>query len=350
VRGAVLGDGSTATGLKQGEAERLLALRKGNAERGMPQAPRAGRLTFDEAMADVVADYTLHKRRSLDALKRRIQLHLLPAFSGWKLAAVTTTALRAFVARRQAENAKPATINRELAVIGHAFTLAMEAGSLFARPKIPTLSEKGNERRGFFEPEAFASVCRYLPGPLVRLVTFLYITGWRGKSEGQKLLWAWVDFAAGEVRLPAGVSKTQEPRTFPFTNELRALLIEQRAVVDAIQREHQRVVPHVFCYEDGRPIKYWWRTWHSACKRAGVPGRVVHDFRRTAIRRMVRSGIPERVAMQMCGHKTRAVFERYNIVSSSDLLDAAAKLNATSTISAVSDTVEPLPASGETSK
>ena len=137
----------------------------------------------------------------------------------------------------------------------------------------------------------------------------------RGEILG--LRWANADFFAGEIRLDPGTTKNDEPRTIPLAGQLLEML--------KIEREKNPGAEFVFT-RNGQRIGTFWKAWKSACKRAGLQGLLFHDLRRTGVRNLVRAGVPERVAMAISGHKTRAIFERYNIVSGRDLKDAARKL------------------------
>ena len=283
--------------------------------------------TFQRAVREVLDDYRMNGRRSLADVERHVGLHLAPFFRRRRLGAITTADVRRYVLHRQDEGAKNATINRELSVLKRAFTLAVAASALGSRPQIALLREN-NGRRGFFEPEQFDAVRRRLPPDLADFVCFLYTTGWRWRSEVARLRWDNVAFDAGEVRLDPGTTKTGDGRVFPFTSDLRVLLVGRREITDRREHDLGRVVPHVFTRANCEPVGSFTKAWATACRAAGIAGRVLHDFRRTAVRNLVRAGVAERVAMQMVGWKSRHMLDRYHIVSAADLIEAAEKLDA----------------------
>jgi integrase len=162
------------------------------------------------------------------------------------------------------------------------------------------------------------------------LSPFAYFTGWRVRSELLPLTWAHVDTNAQILRLDAGTTKNSEGRTFPYgaLRDLVDAIKAQTAVRDALKTKGI-ISPWLFPDEHGgRLPAFYDHVWDVARKAAGCPGRIPHDFRRTAVRNLVRAGVAEKTAMQLTGHKTRSVFDRYDIVDENDLRDAVTKLAA----------------------
>jgi integrase len=317
-----------------GEAKDILKQKEGEATKGRTTKSMERKVLFPELAALVEKDYELNGYRSSADIELRHRLHIIPFFGKMKAARINESDIDDYILQRRQDGASNATINRELVTIKRAYNLGIQKKIVSDRPHITMLAED-NVRQGFFEREQYDSLRKHLPSYIQPVADFAYITGWR-KSEILSLQWRQIDFEAGNVRLEAGTTKNREARQFPFTSELRKILEDQRAKRDALTKIG-KICPWVFFrYEfqkngkpsiyNGKPIGEFKHSWTTACTNAGLPGRLMHDFRRTAVRNLVRAGIPERVAMKMTGHKTRSVFERYNIVSEGDLKDAAARL------------------------
>jgi integrase len=192
-------------------------------------------------------------------------------------------------------------------------------------PHVPMLTVN-NARQGFFERAEFHAILGHLPAYLHAPLTFAFVTGWRLKSEVLPLTVECVDLQAGVVRLDPGTTKNNEGLSFYVTAELRKALQAQLESIEVL-KEKGTICPYVFHRPDGSRIKDFRETWKKACEKAGHPDKLFHDFRRSAVRTLERSGVPRSTAMAMVGHKTESIYRRYAIVDEAMHREAAAKLD-----------------------
>ena len=304
--------------------------------------PEAERLTVE----DLLCSYRQHLKqkgaKSLDS----VTAHLKPveAFLSFTRAVdLTTQKVRAYTDSRLGDGKSPATVNRGLQALRAAFRLAMKEGRLPRVPYFPLLRED-NARRGFFERGEFEAVAGYLPSVVADVARFAYCSGWR-KSEILRLRWEDVDRVAGEVRLRT--SKNGEGRILPLAIGELCEVVERRWTAREYEsRNGVSTLSEFVFHRGGRPIVDFKRSWATACNRARVPGRLFHDLRRTAVRDLIRGGVSQAVAMAITGHKTDAIFRRYNITSVEDKREALERLAAYRTSKPTRPTVVPLHAEG----
>jgi len=129
-------------------------------------------------------------------------------------------------------------------------------------------------------------------------------------------------FTLVEIRLDT--TKKGRPRLLPLDDDLAALFERRWTARQYTKKGGTSAISEFVFHEGGRPLSQsvFAKRWAAARKAAGLAGRLFHDLRRSAVRNLVRSGVPETVAMSISGHVTRSVFDRYNITSTDDTLAA----------------------------
>jgi integrase len=306
-----------SAGKTEGKARKLLRLRlreRAVHESGLRpfQGPHQERITVEELLENLERDWEIRGRKGIPQLRSHLK-HVRAFFAMDRALAVTPERLRDYIASRQKEEAAPATANRELEGLQRAFALALDSGTLAMAPKFPSLPER-NARQGFFERGDFQAVLENIGDSDVGdFLTWFYWTGMR-PGEIRSLTWACFDRETWTVRLHAKDAKTGFGRAIALEGPLQEIIRRRLSV--------RQFGCDLIFHQRGKSIGEFRKRWNRACALAGVSGRVPYDLRRTAIRNLIRAGVPERVAMSISGHRTRAVFDRYNIVSEKDLREA----------------------------
>ena len=303
------------------EPDRLLKRRVGEVAIGKFSGLAHERVTMDELFDDLVTDYKLNRRKTLPHLLSRLRLHLRPAFGKTRANALSTSQLKRYMVARLEKEAARATINRELEFVERALRIGAhcEPPKVMKAIRVPSLKEK-NVRVGFLDDAGYLKLRDELPSYLQAVFVTGYHVGAR-LGEFLGLRWKQVDLANSQIVLDPGTTKNEKGRTLPMYGDRKESLLVQQAERDA----KHLTCAYVFAHDGHRTTEFR-KAWSSACERAGLKGLLFHDLRRSAVRNMRLAGIPENVAMQITGHKTRSIFDRYSIVGGQDIQDAATKL------------------------
>lgn len=215
----------------------------------------------------------------------------------------------------------PATLDRELEVLKRALNYSVKARQLTTNPLDQVgMLRKNNTRRMVLDEARFQRLHSAADPTLKPILLTAFDTGMRLR-EVLNLMWANVDLVGGRILLHSQDTKTQQARTIVMTDRLKAVLGATTAA-----RRHGPVFPSP---DTRKPFVDVRRAFKRACDGAGIAGLWFHDLRRSYITRARQAGVPESVVMRISGHRTRSVFDRYNVVDERDLRLAAQALSST---------------------
>jgi integrase len=263
-------------------------------------------------------------------------------FGGMTVTEITATKVQEYIKKYSKMGYKGATIRRQLSRLKSAFERARDLDLITAN-HIPSfrLPKDSKPREGFLELEDFQTFLNSMPERLRLTVRYLYFTGSR-VGEVEQITWSMVSRDCREINIPGRITKTDDGRTVPLVGPLA----EISEALQATRKKFPKAHDSVFDFTNFR------RMWNRTCHKLGLgvydekgdnrrySGLHPHDFRRSAARNLIKAGVPRSTAMMITGHKTEAIFERYNIKDNSDAEAALLKVGQYSTgkVAAISGT------------
>jgi integrase len=288
------------------EAIRILRQKLAGVARYSEYSQQVERVLVGQLLDLVVEDYQFNERGSSYDTKHRIEKHLRPAFGHRRAVDITTPMIKKYTADR-AKEAAAATVNKELAFLRRAFKLGQQHEPPLVQrfPHIRMLP-LDNAREGIIEHELYRSIRDALPSYARIAFVISYHTGSR-KGEIAKIRLDKIDFKRSRIDLPGRTTKNKKARFLPIYGDMAA---ELSMAISLAQPGCPFLVQ-----DKGRRVEDWEKSWARAVALAGADEALFHDLRRTALTNMIEAGFSEKEAMEISGHRTRAVFDRYHIVS-----------------------------------
>jgi integrase len=287
-------------------------------------SPKSEKILVSEILDDLIDDLKVRDKYSAPTSSHIKAVRA--EFGDRSAVTLTDSDLRKYVQKIRAQGRANATVNRRTQLLGQAFGLAGK--KLGGGPKILKLSEADNVRQGFLDPEVFEEFVLHLPADLQDFARWGYRTGWR-KGTITRLEWTMFDMRAMTMDVPGSITKNRKPVKVPLQGILAEIIARRWEKRSYTLANGTSAISSLVFYREGRhlgsPVADFDKVWQRACDKVGL--RVLfHDFRRSAVRNLMRAGVDQAVAMQITGHKTAAIFQRYNITDERDLQAAMGRL------------------------
>ncbi len=256
-------------------------------------------------------------------------LHLDKFFAGSDIARIDERAIDRYIKSQRDQGMKDATIRRSLTVLRAMLNYAHE-DPRFGLPVVPSFKHRmphdSKARKGFTDANDFSKLLALLPEKVRPLAIFQFRTGCR-TGAALKITWDYVSQDCSEIELPGEITKSGEPLTLPLVGD------GLKDVAEYLRKQFRVPGKCIFAVgEDGAKTggKETYRYhWNRACDKLGLgvfdkktrrySGLRPHDLRRSAVKNMIRAGVPRNVAMEISGHKTESIFNRYHIVETTDV-------------------------------
>lgn len=284
--------------------EALAMLRKrmadGHAKSEHTEHPE--RVRMNQLFDLLLDDYRFKGRKSTYDTELRVNVNLRTFFGERKAQAMSTSVLREYVSHRRRQKAEAATINKELSFVRRAMKIgAQHEPPLVLRVPHFEMLPVDNVREGILEHDQYRAVRDALPRHARIALVVAYHTGAR-KGEIRSIQRDRIDLKAKRIHLPGRTTKNGKPRYLPIYGDMEAEL-------DMALSGCKPSCP-LLVQDNGKPVFDFEKAWATACDAAGIPHALFHDLRRTALTNMIEAGLSEKEAMEISGHKTRAVFDR----------------------------------------
>lgn len=316
--------GYSSDGVTREQAERAIETLRTRAREDRLALPTARKLAlrFDEAARTYIERLEKSGGKTIARKKRVFALHLTPAFGAMPLSKLNASSIAAYAASRVGAGAKGGTVNRELAVLSHLLSNAVEWGWLRLKPKIERLKE-GDGRIAYLTSDECARLIeasQHDASEHIHAFIVIALSSAMRMSEILSIAVANVDLHRRRIYLPKAKAGAREQ---PITTELASFL---KSRIEALPEGEKWLFPSAGAKQGH--LATIRKAHRRVVKAAGLdPDKVVrHTLRHTAITHLVQAGVDLPTVQKISGHKTLSMVARYAHANGAHIDEAMCKL------------------------